>query len=93
MCRQPTAKLHALSKVQARDDEDSKSRAPRSIEQLYSCRAGSCSSCAGKVVSDSIDQSDQTFLDDDQMEEGFCVTCVTYPTSDVTIKTHVKEQI
>merc|ERR1719393_925646 len=31
---QTTAKVHALSKSQARDDEDSKSRALRSIEQL-----------------------------------------------------------
>merc|ERR1719236_417967 len=31
---QTTAKVHALSKVRARDDEDSKSRALRSIEQL-----------------------------------------------------------
>ena len=63
------------------------------IELPYSCRTGICSACTAKLVWGGIDQSEQSFLNDAQVNSGFALLCVAYPTQDSMIESDVEDML
>ncbi|MBN1301799.1 MAG: ferredoxin--NADP reductase [Melioribacteraceae bacterium] len=52
------------------------------LELPNSCQFGSCSSCKAKLISGQMKLIDQTALSEEELEQGYCLTCVGHPATD-----------
>ncbi|AFZ80687.1 ferredoxin, putative [Theileria equi strain WA] len=63
------------------------------LDLPYSCRGGSCSTCAATLVEGEIDNDEQSYLTDEQQKKGYCLLCTAYAKSDCTIHTHKEDRL
>jgi ferredoxin len=56
----------------------------------YGCRYGGCISCAAKLLSGEVDQSEGVALNGRQIAAGYVLLCVARPKSDCTLEVGVE---
>jgi ferredoxin len=56
----------------------------------YGCRYGGCISCAAKLLSGEVDQSEGVALNGRQIADGYVLLCVARPKSDCTLDVGVE---
>lgn len=56
----------------------------------YGCRYGGCISCAAKLLSGEVDQSDGVALNGRQLADGYVLLCVARPKSDCMLEVGVE---
>ncbi|CXJ14787.1 ferredoxin, putative [Plasmodium berghei] len=81
-------------KIECEEDEyilDASER--QNVELPYSCRGGSCSTCAAKLIEGEVDNEEQSYLDDEQLKKKYILLCTCYPKSDCVIETHKEDEL
>ena len=63
------------------------------VDLPSSCRAGACLACASIILTGSVDRIVQSFRDEDQVERGYALLCVSYPVSNCTIKSDIQNDL
>jgi 2Fe-2S type ferredoxin len=59
----------------------------------YSCRSAACATCAGRLLSGSVDLEEQFILGDSDLENGFTLLCSAVPKGDCHVLTHQQKNV
>jgi ring-1,2-phenylacetyl-CoA epoxidase subunit PaaE len=54
----------------------------KDIDMPYSCQSGLCTACRGKCISGKVHMDEREGLSDEEIEEGYVLTCVGHPLTD-----------
>ncbi len=53
----------------------------QALQAPYSCETGSCGTCMGRILEGSARMVNNDALEDDEVDEGYVLTCQALPTS------------
>jgi ferredoxin len=59
----------------------------------YSCRQGVCSTCTVKTIEGEVDQSEGSYLNEEQIAQGYVLICIAHPLSDCVFETHKEAEV
>ena len=63
------------------------------LDLPYSCSAGVCTTCAAKILSGKVEQTDGMGVSPELQAEGYALLCVAYPRSDIKLESGKEEEV
>ena len=63
------------------------------VELPFSCRNGACTTCAVRVISGDLVQSEAMGLSPELQSKGYALLCVSYARSDLAVETQDEDEV
>ncbi|QLE58232.1 2Fe-2S iron-sulfur cluster-binding protein [Nostoc sp. TCL26-01] len=97
MSKTYTVEIHHQGKIhtlQVPEDKTILSVADdKGLELPSSCHAGVCTTCAGQIITGTVDQTDGMGVSPELQKQGYALLCVAYPRSDIKVETEKEDVV